>query len=276
MRTLIAYVPVLHEGYLRFFEKYPGPKELHIFGPEITEAYAWLAKDIRQVDPERMRKAIEALSIFDRVRVLDRSGLSELAGSGAEIIVPDEDITRELVEKHLPDAEVTFDPMFLRWDKHNSIKEKPVLPEERITRDEFHRRVMDEAMSEAQKSSDIWRQVGAAIVKDGEVVLMGHNEHLPSAHIHGTFGDPRNNFHKGDHIEISSSFHGESSLIAEAAKRGIPLEGADMYTTVFPCPPCAKLIAHSGIQTLYCGGGYGVLDGEDILKGKGVRVIFVE
>jgi dCMP deaminase len=49
-----------------------------------------------------------------------------------------------------------------------------------------------------------------------------------------------------------------------------------MYVTVFPCPPCAKAIAHAGIKHLYCGGGYGVLDGEDILKGAGVKIIFVE
>jgi dCMP deaminase len=276
MRTLVAYVPVLHEGYLRFFEKYEEPKELYIFGPEITAEYAWLAKDIRQVHPMRMKQAIEALGIFDRVHVLDTALLGTLAESTNSVVLPDEDITRELVGKYLPNVEVTFEPIFLRWDKHNSIKEKPVLPEERITRDEFHRRVMGEVLTEAEQSSDIWRRVGAAIVKDGEVVLIGHNEHKPSAHTHTTFGDPRNNFHKGDHIEISSSFHGEASLIAEAAKRGISLEGADMYVTVFPCPPCAKLIAHSGIETLYCDGGYSVLDGEDILKGKGIKVIFVE
>lgn len=276
MRTLVAYVPVLHEGYLRFFEKHPEPKELLLFGPDVIGEFSWLAKEIRQVDPERMRKAIEALGIFDRVLVLDAALLQALGVSANEIVVPDEDISRELVQKFLPNVTVTFDPIFLRWDKHNSVKEKPVLPEERITRDEFHRRVMSDALAEAEKSSDIWRHVGAAIVKDGEVVLLGHNAHVPSPHMPYVHGDPRNNFHKGDHIEISTGFHGEASVIAEAAKRGIALAGADMYTTVFPCPPCAKLIAHSGVKTLYCGGGYGVLDGEDILKGKGVKVIFVE
>lgn len=276
MRTLVAYVPVLHEGYLRFFEKYPEPKELLLFGPDIISEYPWLSKEIRQIHPERMKSAIEALGIFERVRILDIGVLRALAEGLFTVVVPDEDITRELVQKYLPDAEVTYDPIFLRWDKHNSIKEKPVVPEERITRDEFHRRVMGEALVEAEKSSDIWRHVGAAIVKDGNVVLLGHNAHQPSAHEPYIHGDPRNNFHKGDHIEISTGFHGEASVIAEAAKRGISLEGADMYTTVFPCPPCAKLIAHSGVKNLYCGGGYGVLDGEDILKGKEVKVIFVE
>jgi len=274
MRTLVAYVPVLHEGYRRFFESVEGPKELYLFGSEITAEFPWLAKEIRQLDPSLMKAAVEALGIFERVEVLDADGLKALAGK--EITLPDEDVSRELASKHLPSATVSFAPIFLRWDKHNSIKEKPVVPEESITREAFHREVMKEAAEEAEKSSDIWRHVGAALVKDGEVVLVGHNRHLPTAHAPYENGDPRNNFHKGDHIEISTGFHAEASLIAEAARRGIPLEGASLYVTVFPCPPCAKLIAHSGVTTLYYGGGYAVLDGEDILKGRGVKLIAVE
>lgn len=274
MRTLVAYVPVLHEGYLRFFNEHQGPKELFLFGSEIIREFPWLSKDIRQVDAEIMKKAIDALQIFERVTVLDVAGAREL--STKDIVVPDEDISRDLAQKYFPDARVTYSSIFLRWDKHSSTAEKPVVADERITRDEFHRRVMGEAEEDAKKSSDIWRHVGAAIVKDGKVILIGHNEHQPSAHTHYLYGDPRNNFHKGDHIEISTSFHAEAALIAEAARRGIALEGADMYATVFPCPPCSKVIAHSGVKNLYCGGGYAVLNGQEVLEAAGVRIIFVE
>lgn len=276
MQTLVAYVPVLHEGYIRFFEKHSGHKELLLFGPEIIAEFPWLAKEIRQIDPIRMKKAIEALEIFDHVEVLDSAAAKTLDTSDKELILPDEDVSRLLAQKYFPKAQVTLDPIFLRWDKHNSIKERPIVPEERITRDEFHRKVIKQAKKEAEKSSDNWRHVGAAIVKDGEIILIGHNRHVPSPHTPYTNGDPRNNFHKGDHIEISTGFHSEVSLIAEAARRGITLEGADMYVTVFPCPPCAKAIAYSGIKTLYCAGGYGILDGENILKNRGVKIIFVE
>lgn len=276
MRTLVAYVPVLHEGYIRFFEKHSGPKELFLFGPEIIAEFPWLAKEIRQIDSVRMKKAIEALTIFKRVEVLDKNAAQALNVSDKDVLLPDEDVSRLLAQKYFPNARITLDPIFLRWDKHNSIKEKPIVPEERITRDEFHRRVMAQTQKEAEKSSDNWRHVGAAIVKKGEVILIGHNHHVPSPHTPYMNGDPRNNFHKGDHIEISTGFHSEVSLIAEAARRGIALEGTDMYVTVFPCPPCAKAIAYSGIQTLYCAGGYAVLDGEDILKNRGVKIIFVE
>jgi dCMP deaminase len=134
---------------------------------------------------------------------------------------------------------------------------------------------MRQLFKEAAKSSDMWRQVGAAILKRKKTVLIAHNHHLPSEQSHYVHGDPRNNFHKGEHIEISTAFHAEASLIAEAAKRGIQLEGLDMYVTTFPCPPCAKLIAHSGIKHLYFAEGYSVLDGEAILKGAGVELILL-
>lgn len=276
MQTFVAYVPVLHEGYRRFFESKEGEKELYIFGPEITKEFSWLAKEIRQLNPSLMQKAIEALGIFERVTILDVSGAENLNTENHSIILPDEDISRTLAQKYFPKAKTEFSPIFLRWDKHNSIAEKPILSSEKITTEEFHRTVLKQTEGESKKSSDNWRHVGAAIVKDGEVILVDHNHHVPSDHTPYAHGDPRNNFHKGDHIEISTAIHAEAALIAEAARKGIPLEGSSLYVTVFPCPPCAKLIAHSGIKNLYCGGGYGVLDGEEVLNAAGVKILFVE
>ena len=66
---------------------------------------------------------------------------------------------------------------------------------------------------------------------------------VPDEQIHYSEGDPRSDFSKGVNVELSLFFHSEAQLIAEAAKKGISLEGASMYATTFPCPPCAKLIA---------------------------------
>ena len=276
MRTLVAYVPVLHEGYRRFFETYEGPKELFILGPELITEFPWLAKEIRQLDPELMRTAIESLGIFERVEILDSARAKALNVKGKEVVVADEDISRDLAGRYFPEAAITYDPVFLRWDKHNALAEKPVVPEDRITKEEFHRSVMQRAKEESEKSSDIWRHVGAALALDGEVLSIAHNHHVPSAHTPYENGDPRNNFHKGEHIEVSSALHAEAALIAHAAKEGKALEGVDLYVTMFPCPPCAKLIAASGIKRVYCEGGYAVLDGQMVLDAAEVKVFFVE
>lgn len=276
MHTLVAYVPVLHEGYRQFFESVDGEKELFILDSSLTAEFAELRKEIRQLEPELMTQAVRALDIFSSVGLLTSSEAATLNKSAAEIIMPDEEVSRVIAERYLPLAKVTFSSIFLRWDKHNALKEKPVVPEERITREALHQRLMGIAENESKKSSDNWRHVGGLVSREGVILLQAHNTHLPSEHTPYVNGDPRSSFHKGDHIEFSSALHAEAGLVSEAARRGIALEGCDMYVTVFPCPPCAKLIANAGIKNLYCAGGYGVLDGEAVLKSKGVTIRFVE
>ncbi len=276
MQTLIAYVPVLHEGYRKFFESVEGERRLFILDSSLITEFSELRKEIRELKPELMVQAIEALGIFSSVELLDAKNAIEMNEAGVEIIMPDEEVARKLTETYFSRASVEYRPIFLRWDKHNSLQERPVVPDEYITRETLHRKLMDTAEAEAKKSSDNWRHVGGLVSRDGVVLLQSHNTHLPSEHTPYVNGDPRNNFHKGDHIEFSSALHAEAGLISEAARRGIALEGCDMYVTVFPCPPCAKLIANAGIKNLYCGGGYGVLDGEEVLKSAGVSIRYVE
>jgi deoxycytidylate deaminase len=48
-----------------------------------------------------------------------------------------------------------------------------------------------------------------------------------------------------------------------------------MFSTAFPCPPCAKFIASSGIANLYYVTGYATGNGLDSLRDAGVKVIQV-
>ncbi|MDO8510168.1 MAG: deaminase [bacterium] len=275
-KVLIAYVPVLHQGYRELFEKHQDSDALFIFGKKLIAEFDYLAKEIRALDPESMKKAIESLGIISSVRVLDEAALEEIRELKPKVVLSDEDVTRTIAEKYFKDMDTTYDSIFLRWNKHNTAEEKPVHGDFRISRDTFDREIIAQTLAEAEKSSDWWRRVGAAIVKDGKLLLVDHNRHVPSEHQPYLDGDPRNSFHKGDNIELSTAVHAEAGLIAEAARKGIALEDTDMYVNTFPCPPCAKLIAYSGIKKLYCGGGYAVLDGERVLRVQGVEVVFVE
>ena len=156
------------------------------------------------------------------------------------------------------------------------MRENKIANDQIVVCDEFSKIIIARAEKEAEKSSDWWRHVGAVIIKDGKIVSSGHNVHLPSEHTPYVNGDPRNCFHKGDHLELSTAIHIEARLIAEAARDGVALAGAEIYVTTFPCPPCAKMIAYSGIKKIYYKEGYGVLDGESVLKDKGVKIYFVK
>ena len=44
--------------------------------------------------------------------------------------------------------------------------------------------------------------------------------------------------------------HAEQNAIADAARRGISVDGATVYVTHFPCINCAKILAASGIAAV--------------------------
>jgi dCMP deaminase len=128
------------------------------------------------------------------------------------------------------------------------------------------------AQAQAATSIDWWRQVGAAIRFGDGTVAAAANEHAPHRLSAYAVGDPRSNFFKGVALELSTATHAEARLIAQAARDGRSTEGAVMYVTDFPCPPCAKLIAGAGVAKLYFRDGYAVLDGQHVLEAAGVEI----
>ncbi|MBX4181755.1 deoxycytidylate deaminase [Candidatus Parcubacteria bacterium] len=276
-KIVIAFVPVLHEGYRRFLENHSDAETLYLFGTDVVEEeFPYLQKEIRALEPELMKTAIKSLSLSKDVEVLSLEKLNELSKEDIEIIFPDEDVSRGLAEKFFKDKKITFDKVFLRWDKHKSMEERPVEADQKISKEEFDKEIIQKLRVEAEKSSDWWRRIASAVVKDGEMILVAHNEHLPSQHSPYSHGDPRNTLHKGVGTDIATAIHSEARLIAEAARQGIPLEGASLYVTVFPCSLCAKQIVFSGIKKIYYAGGYQMLDQDKVLKGKGIEIIYVE
>jgi dCMP deaminase len=269
-KVIVAYVPVLHEGYKLLLEKHADAETLYIFGPDLIEKFDYLAKEIRALAPEEMQKALMGLGTIPRVEILNEKRLKEL--SDTEIVMPDEDICHTLALEYFKNGKVVFDPIFLRWDRTNTKKEKKVGAEKVITENEF----MNSAFAVAEKSSDWWRKIGAVLVKDGKIVLSAVNNHIPHVQQQYADGDPRNASHKGEDLDKYTSVHAEAGIIAEAARKGTALEGAEMYVTDFPCPVCAKQIAFAGIKKLYFKHGYAVLDGERILKQKGVEIVQIE
>jgi dCMP deaminase len=50
--------------------------------------------------------------------------------------------------------------------------------------------------------------------------------------------------------------HAEANAIIQAAKNGVGIDGATIYTTASPCWPCFKLIANSGARRIVFGEFY--------------------
>ena len=273
--SVISYIPAIHRGAIDFFKKYPGA--LYVLDEELVREVPRMERDIRALKAEEAKTLLEGLKIFEEIIVLDKSTLQELQDSAGPFIMPDEDVSRHFAETHLQGKEVKFISVFLRWDKQISTKEFEVPPDRVISESEFDQEVMARARKEAEKSPDWWRQIGAVAVKNGAMLLAAYNKPVRSKdYTLGPFGDPRSNFDAGVHVEISKVLHAEAGLIADAARRGIPLEGASLYVTTFPCPVCAKSVAEAGIRRVYYSKGYSLLDAEDVLKAAGVEIVLVK
>ncbi|MDQ5952195.1 MAG: dCMP deaminase [Patescibacteria group bacterium] len=272
---LVAFVPVLHKGYLELFKKYP--EELGILGLDVIADYTSLTRDLRIIDPHELKQAIEGLQIFSRVRVLSKADLETLGASGIAIVMPDEDVSRDISSKYFGDR-VTFASVHIRnrWDKKFVNEENTVAPQRVISKEAADIELMKLSNVEADKSADWWRQIGAVLVKEGKVVYKNWNKHLPSDFHLAYNGDPRSNFDRGQRPDVYTSVHAEAGIIARAAKEGVALEGTSIYTSTFPCPNCARLIGESGIKKVYYQKGYSLLDAEDILKVYEVEIVLVQ
>lgn len=53
-----------------------------------------------------------------------------------------------------------------------------------------------------------------------------------------------------------ATIHAEANAILQAAKNGVSIDGAAIYTTASPCWPCFKMIANAGIKRVVYGEFY--------------------
>jgi dCMP deaminase len=273
--ALLAYVPVLHEGYRRFLATHGDGLPLYLIGPELYADSRPLAKDIRALPAELAASAIAAWGISSEVSVLDVAGAELLAASSPSLVAPAEDVSYAVVERWFGRCEVRYDTVFLRWDKTRTVS---LMAPEAPPASEGDPQLAELAAAAAEQAAgsvDWWRRVGAAIRFADRTVAAAGNEHLPHRLSAYAAGDPRANFYKGVALELSTAQHAEARLIAAAAREGRATEGAVIYVTDFPCPPCAKLIAAAGVSRVYFRSGYAVLDGEDVLRDAGVEILQV-
>lgn len=102
----------------------------------------------------------------------------------------------------------------------------------------------------ATRSTCLRRQVGAVIVKGKQIVSTGYNG-APAGHAHCLdVGCAREGVPSGQRSELCRAAHAEQNAINFAARYGIPLEGATLYTTHYPCSWCAKSIVNAGIKAV--------------------------
>lgn len=270
---LILDIPVPHKGYVDLLKKHANGsiETLYLVGEDILTDLG-LRKEIRANNSETTLKMLTGLNFPFDIQVLGLDRINEL--KSRRIYTIRDDVSRRLRKGYFPDAQVTEETPFLRWDESNVTSSRPALIDEETT-DPFHIWMMKRARELSEESSDWWRQVGAVIVKRSQIITHGYNMGQPSDQTPYIDGNPRDFVQAGTLPFLVGTIHAEQLSIAKSAKLGLPLLGADIYVTVFPCPPCASSIGFAGISRCFWAGGNAYLEAAEVLQTAGVKSIFV-
>src|SRR2546427_7260160 len=70
-----------------------------------------------------------------------------------------------------------------------------------------------------------------------------------------------------------ATIHAEANAILQAAKNGVMIEGAELYTTASPCWGCFKLIANAGIRKIFYGEFYRDQKSLEVARRLGINLI---
>jgi len=103
----------------------------------------------------------------------------------------------------------------------------------------------------ASRSTCLSRPVGGILVLNRQVLVTGYNGSIPGGtHCsdEGACFKRKIQNSKNDKYDYCRASHAESNLLAQAAKKGINIEGASLYITLSPCYNCTKQLAVAGIK----------------------------
>ncbi len=268
--TVVGYFPVFHAGYLELLENHPDAEVAVLGNDVLKERFGYLRKDIRALSPEQ---AVSIISGLERtVRLVGELSLAATLSS-PRLVMPDDDISHSLATEF--EVEPVFDPVFLRWDRQNSAVNVDVQPDRTVSVDN-NDPIIQVLYKSQEKSTNWWRHVAAAVVKNGDIIASAHNSSVPTPFSSAIDSDPRITANRGVSIETSIDMHAEARAIAQLAREGSVSKGTDIFVTTFPCPNCAKLIAESGFKSCYFIEGYAMLDGQSILAANDVEIVKIE
>ncbi len=130
----------------------------------------------------------------------------------------------------------------------------------------------------AERSTCLRAKVGAVIVRDRSILATGYNG-APAGMPHcldvgcllyrstNPAGDEEENCFRTIHAEINA--------IAQAARHGARIEGADIYVTHTPCIHCLKVLVNTGVRRIFYERPYKIETIAELRERSGVELIAV-
>lgn len=118
---------------------------------------------------------------------------------------------------------------------------------ERVGWDDYFMRIAREV---AGRSTCDRKKVGAVIVRNRNILSTGYNGSISGM----PHCDQVGHMLEGGHC--IATIHAEANAIIQAAKNGVMIDDASIYTTASPCWNCFKIIVNGGMRRIYYGEFY--------------------
>ncbi len=134
---------------------------------------------------------------------------------------------------------------------------------------EWNEYFMNIAEQVATRSTCSRKNVGAVIVRDKTILSTGYNGSLRGAPHCDEAGHDIENDH------CVRTVHAEANAVSQAAKNGVRIDASELYVTASPCLTCFKLVANSGIRTVYYKEFYRDERITDYARQSGVTLIYM-
>jgi dCMP deaminase len=148
------------------------------------------------------------------------------------------------------------------------------MTKERPSWDEYFMQITDLV---ATRSTCLRRKVGAILVRDRQILSTGYNG-APSGLAHclevGCLRE-QENVPSGQRHEMCRAIHAEQNAIIQAARHGVSIVGAILYTTHQPCVICTKMLINVSVEKIYYREGYPDELSKQMLAQAGVELIEV-
>jgi dCMP deaminase len=128
----------------------------------------------------------------------------------------------------------------------------------------------------AGRATCIRRQIGALLVKDKRILTTGYNG-APTGLPHCLdLGCAREHLPSGIRHELCRGLHAEQNALLQAARHGIRVDGATLYSTTEPCSLCAKMLINAGIVRVVYGHEYPDELARSMLLASGVEKVQIQ
>ena len=124
----------------------------------------------------------------------------------------------------------------------------------------------------SRRSTCLRRQVGAILVVDRRILATGYNgapSNVPHCEEVGCLRE-KMKVPSGERHELCRGLHAEQNAMIQAARHGVRIDGATLYTTHHPCSMCAKMAINAGIRRIVCHEDYPDDLGKCLLAESGV------